>query len=65
MLTDRQKYLFKELGFEESDEKYIRKRHKDRIVTGDVKDFTRWLTKCVHSKWRRENERNRPIYVGD
>lgn len=66
MLTNSQKYLFKELEADPADEKRIRQLHKDAVKDGRaVKDFTRWLTNKVHAKWRRENQRLKPVYVGD
>lgn len=62
MLTSKQKDLFKLLEIDEGREAEIRKLHKFIKQFGAAQDFTTWLTKCLHAKWRQENTR---VYVGD
>lgn len=62
MLTSKQKGLFKLLDIAEEREAEIRKHHKMVKQLGAAQDFTTWLTKCLHAKWRQENTR---VYVGD
>jgi len=65
MLTSKQASLFKLLEISPEREAELRARHKLGIELGSPKSFTAWLTKCLHAKWRRDNERSRPMYVGD
>lgn len=65
MLTTKQANLFKLLDIAPEREAEMRNHHKLVIQLGASKDFTRWLEKCLQAKWRRENERSRPMYVGD
>ena len=63
MLTQRQQYLFEQLGIGPEREKELRFAHKYLVEQGlAVKDFTRHLTKMVHRHWQQQN---RKIYVGD
>ena len=67
MLTPKQKELFDLLKLPHGDESALRSLHATvRCIRGNENlTFTRWLQKCLKSMWRRENERSRPIYVGD
>jgi hypothetical protein len=65
MLTQQQQSLFGMLGIDLSREKDIRKFHKEDILHGAVKDFTRWLTKRLHARWREQHRRLAGPYLGD
>ena len=52
MLTSKQKALFINLGLTEEQEAEIRARHKVVVELGAPKDFTAWLTKVLHLRWR-------------
>ncbi len=66
MLTSQQQGLFNLLGFDPSQEKEIRQRHKTCVKDyGAVKDFTRWLTKVLHRRWAEDRRRNTTPYLGD
>ena len=63
MLTQRQLYLFEELGIDPVREKEVRFAHKYLVEQGNaVKDFTRHLVKMVHRHWAQQR---RTIYIGD
>lgn len=68
MLTAKQKDLFKLLELTDQDEKHIRalfKTCKDLGLTPKWCTFTEYLQRGLKAKWQRDNERSRPIYVGD
>jgi hypothetical protein len=65
MLTEQQQGLFRMLGIDPTREKDIRRFHKEDIPHGAVKDFTRWLTKRLHYRWREQNRRAAGPYLGD
>jgi hypothetical protein len=66
MLSDKQKGLFNLLGIPHDNEEAMRKHHKMCVeLTKCTKNFTVFLEHRLRSKWRRENERSRPMYVGD
>lgn len=65
MLTSRQASLFRALDWNPMDEKEIRARHKEVVQKyGAVKDFTSWLTKVLHNRWK-EERRLSSVYLGD
>ena len=65
MLTSKQASLFKLLEISPEREAEMRSHHKLVIQLGAKHAFTAWLEDCLRAKWRRENERSRPMYVGD
>jgi hypothetical protein len=63
MITDRQRWLFEQLG-ECRSVNDVRACHKDSVRNyGAVKDFTQWLIKRLHRQWA--NQRNTTPYLGD
>ena len=72
MLTQKQVSLFKLLDIPVDAEKKVRERHKQSLAmifftrkNKTPKSFTTYLEHRVRDMWRRENERGRPVYVGD
>ena len=66
MLTERQQWLFSQLGYDPAREKEIRTLHKERIQMGlSPKDFTQYLVKRLHARWAEQNRRNATPYLGD
>lgn len=72
MLSPKQVSLFKMLDIPVEREKQIRANHKDSLAmiyftrkNPTPKSFTTYLEHRLKSKWRAENERGRPVYVGD
>ena len=72
MLSQKQTELFVMLDIPFAEEKRIRERHKQSLAmifftrkNTTPKSFTTYLEHRVRNMWRRENERSRPMYVGD
>jgi len=66
MLTRKQQWLFEQLGESPAVEMEVRLRHRLCVENfGAVKDFTRWLTKRLYSKWVQDRSRNTTPYLGD
>ena len=72
MLSPKQVTLFKMLEIPVDAEKQVRKNHKDSLAmiyftrkNPTPKSFTTYLEHRLKNKWRMENERGRPVYVGD
>jgi hypothetical protein len=68
MLTAKQKDLFKLLELTDQDEKRVRDLYrlsKDGDMSPRWFTFTDYLQRCLQSKWKLDNERSRPVYVGD
>lgn len=72
MLSPKQVTLFKMLGIPVEREKQIRANHKESLAmifftrkNTTPKSFTTYLEHRLKAKWRAENERGKPVYVGD
>ena len=72
MLSQKQVGLFKMLDIPVDFEKQVRKSHKESLAmifftrkNPTPKSFTAYLEHRLKNKWRAENERSRPVYVGD
>ena len=72
MLSQKQVKLFKLLDIPVEAEKQVRARHKQSLEmifftrkNKTPKSFTTYLEHRVKDMWRRENERGRPVYIGD
>jgi hypothetical protein len=72
MLSPKQVTLFKMLDIPVDREKQVRANHKDSLAmiyftrkNPTPKSFTTYLEHRLRNKWRAENERGKPVYVGD
>jgi hypothetical protein len=72
MLSEKQVGLFKMLDIPVDAEKQVRKNHKDSLAmiyftrkNPTPKSFTTYLEHRLKNKWRAENERGKPVYLGD
>ena len=72
MLSPRQIELFRMLDIPVDAEKQVRANHKQALAmiyftrkNPTPKSFTTYLEHRLKYKWQQENERGRPVYVGD
>lgn len=72
MLSQKQGDLFKLLEIPPEREAEVRANHKDSLAmiyftrkNPTPKSFTTYLEHRLKAKWRAENERGKPVYVGD